>query len=171
MNLKMACCFTGHRPNKLPWGYDENIEACVRLKNDLALWITKLIDFGINKFYTGMAMGADIWAAEIILDIKKQYPHKDIQLLATIPYQGQEEMWSYEWRKRYENILEKANERLVLFKQYATGCFYARNRYMVDNSSFVIAVFSGEEGGTKYTIDYAVKKGLRVKILDPRQYL
>lgn len=165
-----SCCFTGHRPAKLPWGYDEENAACSKLKDELALWITKLIEFGVNKFYTGMAMGTDIWAAELVLAMKKKYPDKNINLIAAIPYEGQTNKWSEDWKKRYTDILNQADKKVLLQKQYTRGCLHARNRYMVDNSSFIIAVFNGEEGGTKYTIDYAKKQGLRIKILDPREY-
>lgn len=165
-----SCCFTGHRPAKLPWGYDEENTACAKLKDELSLWITKLIEFGVNKFYTRMAMGTDIWAAEIVLAMKKKYPNKNINLIAAIPYEGQTNNWSEDWKKRYADILNLADEKVLLQKQYTRGCLHARNRYMVDNSSFIIAVFNGEEGGTKYTIDYAKKQGLRIKILDPREY-
>lgn len=165
-----SCCFTGHRPTKLPWGYDEENAACAKLKDELSLWITKLIEFGVNRFYTGMAMGTDIWAAEIVLAMKKKYPNKNINLITVIPYEGQTNNWSDDWKKRYADILNQADEKVLLQKHYTRGCLHARNRYMVDNSSFIIAVFNGEEGGTKYTIDYARKQGLRIKILDPREY-
>ena len=31
-----SCCFTGHRPAKLPWGYNERDPRCVRLKERIA---------------------------------------------------------------------------------------------------------------------------------------
>ena len=37
-----------------------------------------------------------------------------------------------------------------------------RNIYMVDKSSLVVAVFNGEKGGTKNTVDYAVKNGKKI---------
>ena len=41
-----------------------------------------------------------------------------------------------------------------------------RNRYMVDNSDLVLAVWNGEKrGGTWYTIDYALKKGKPVRYI------
>ena len=170
-NLKMACCFTGHRPAKLPWRYDESNTACKKLKKELAFWITKLIEFGVTDFYTGMAMGVDIWAAEIVLGLKKKYRDRTIRLTAVIPFEGQQNKWTGEWKKRYSDILKAADSKIVLQQQYTRGCLHARNRYMVDNSSFIIAVFNGEEGGTKYTIEYAQKKQLRIKIIDPQQFI
>ena len=38
---------------------------------------------------------------------------------------------------------------------------------MVDLATHLIAVYDGQKGGTKYTVDYAKKKGLFVSIIDP----
>ena len=32
MDRATTCCFTGHRPNKLPWGEDERAPRCLALK-------------------------------------------------------------------------------------------------------------------------------------------
>ncbi len=50
-----TCAFTGHRPGKLPWGYDETAEGCVRLRETLAAQISLLIDSGVTDFLSGMA--------------------------------------------------------------------------------------------------------------------
>ena len=42
-----------------------------------------------------------------------------------------------------------------------------RNRYMVNNSSLMIALFSGQSGGTKSTIDYAKQQGIEIIIIKP----
>ena len=38
---------------------------------------------------------------------------------------------------------------------------------MVDLTTHLIAVYDGQKGGTKYTVDYAKEKGLFVLIIDP----
>ena len=40
-----------------------------------------------------------------------------------------------------------------------------RNRYMVNNSSLLIALFNGKPGGTKSTIEYAKKQNLRIIVI------
>ena len=48
---------------------------------------------------------------------------------------------------------------------YYNGCMQKRDLYMVDNSSLLIAVFNGDNGGTKSTIELARKKDLNIKII------
>lgn len=35
--IDVSCAFTGHRPQKYPWGYDEDAPLCVTLKQTLNL--------------------------------------------------------------------------------------------------------------------------------------
>ena len=41
-----------------------------------------------------------------------------------------------------------------------------RNRYMVDHSALLIAVYDGMLGGTMYTLSYAMKQGLEIVTLE-----
>ena len=42
-----------------------------------------------------------------------------------------------------------------------------RNKYMIDNSSVLIALFNGKAGGTKQTVDYAKQQGLEILTIEP----
>ena len=82
--MNKTCCFTGHRPKSLPFGYDEGAEGCKRLKALLTESIEKQItENGVTHFISGMAMGVDIYAAEAVLELKEKYPH--ITLECAIP--------------------------------------------------------------------------------------
>ena len=168
MSKNYTCCFTGHRPEKLPWGADEYSEDCILLKLKQIAEIEKLRRRGVTTFITGMAQGADIFAAEAVWTLKLAYPQEVIRLIAVRPYEGQADRWSAEYRERYYNILAVADEEVILRPHYSRGCMQERNRYMVDRAAHMIAVYNGEVGGTKYTVDYAVKKGLEVVVIDPR---
>ena len=62
----------------------------------------------------------------------------------------------------------KHNIPLVEFRpDYAAhgrGATFIRNRQIVDASEMVVAFWDGKSHGTKYTLDYAVKRGIPVKI-------
>lgn len=50
MMIEKCCAFTGHRPKKFPWGYDETDARCVVLKKTLSGIIAKLVDAGYTDF-------------------------------------------------------------------------------------------------------------------------
>lgn len=54
-----------------------------------------------------MALGFDMICAEIVLEIKKKYPH--IKLVCAIPCKNQDELWTNEYKKRYKKILKQAD--------------------------------------------------------------
>ena len=44
MEKQKVCCFTGHRMQSLPFGFNENDERCVKLKTVLKAEIIRLIE-------------------------------------------------------------------------------------------------------------------------------
>ncbi len=44
--------------------------------------------------------------------------------------------------------------------------YQRRNEWMVDHSAKVIAIYNGTAGGTKKTIDYAERLGVKVEIYE-----
>ena len=122
--------------------------------------IDKAIASGYVTFITGMALGTDIWAAEIVLDRKKT--NKVIHLICALPHPNFESRRSLAERKRFNKIIKSADLVKEINNHYFTGCYQVRNKWMVDRSNIVIAVFNGQAGGTKNTIDYANKMGVDV---------
>ena len=134
------CAFTGHRPQRLPFGADEADERCIQLKRVLREQIIRLIEEdGTSYFITGMAMGIDMYAAEIVLDLKARYP--DLQLECAIPYEEQAMRWTNALRERYYDIASKCDKETMLQTRYSSGCFQRRNRYMVDQADSPVICF------------------------------
>ena len=165
---KPACCFTGHRPQKLHFGYDEEYEDCIRLKMALAREIRAMLDAGVTTFYTGMGVGVDMWCAELVQSFQEDMPELGIRLNAVIPYEGQADRWSNDYRERYFDILTRADDEITLNARYTKACMQERNRYMVDSSTHIIAVYDGGAGRTKKTLEYARGKNLTVITIDPQ---
>ena len=62
---------------------------------------------GVTHFISGMAIGVDMYAAEIVLELKGTYPN--ISLEAAIPCENQSAKWAEQLRNRYNDILEKCD--------------------------------------------------------------
>ena len=72
--INCTCAFTGHRPNKLPWRYNEEAPGCVALRKMLAEQIMALTDDGYIDFLSGMATGVDCWCSQIVLNLREKNP-------------------------------------------------------------------------------------------------
>ncbi len=151
------CCFTGYRPAKLPFDVNVKDKSYLDFENLIISCILKLVEENHLIFYTGMAMGFDMLCAEAVLLIKKAYK-KPLKLICAIPFNNQSDTFSQQWKERYYNILNECDEAVFLSDKYYKGCYQKRNRFMVDNSDCVMTWFDGKAGGTKNTVEYALKK-------------
>lgn len=149
---------TGNRPQKIP--YAENSRECDEIKERMRKTVMELIEEGYTKFISGMALGADLWFAECVIDLKDVYP--DVELEAAVPYIGQSDRLSVSDRFRYDKILRACDEVNYISQSYSKYCMNKRNRYMVDKSDVVIVVNFAESGGTVNTKLYAEKKKKRI---------
>ena len=152
----ITCCFTGHRPVKLPWRYDEGDPRCLALKEKLWAAVVTAYQSGYRHFICGMAQGCDLYFAEAVLSLRGQ--HQDITLEVAIPCPGQEHTWPPDQQARYHKILAACDYETMVQDHYGPGCMQRRNRYMVDHSSLVIAVYDGSSGGTRQTLEYAIRQ-------------
>ena len=164
--VNIACAFTGHRPKKLPWRYDETDSRCVALKEKLTEQIARLAEAGVTDFFSGMAEGTDVYCAQIVLDLRKKKPA--LNLHCVLPCEGQADRWGDLARERYHTILKQADFVEHVSRKYYDGCMLARNRRLVDQAGILLAVYNGERrGGTAATVRYAQKMGREIIMIDP----
>ena len=160
-----TCCFTGHRPQSLPCGSNEKHPACVQIKSELKRMIIGLIEEkNVTHFISGAALGVDMWAMEIVIELKKEYP--SITLEAAVPCKTQSARWNAKSKERYNRLLELCDKVTLLQENYTSDCMMKRNKYMVDNSDYVIGAWNGKPSGTGNTIKYAVQQGKPVYCID-----
>ena len=67
-------------------------------------------------------------------------------------------------------MLQESGDTLILNERYTDDCYFQRNRYMVDNSDVLIAVYDGQakkRSGTGYTVNYAGSAGKPILLIHP----
>lgn len=167
MEINKACCFTGHRPQRLPFKFDEKHPACVHLRGLLRQELERLInEEGVTCFITGLALGIDQICAELVLELKKAYPQ--VMLECAIPYEEQAKKWTIPQRDRYYDIIVRSDFENQLQGYYTKDCMGRRNRYMVEKSGHVLAVWDGAaRSETGQTIRYARELGRELTIIHP----
>jgi len=157
----MIVSFTGHRPDKLP-----NKETGYKLPNPTYKYLSQelskiLLDLNPEKCITGMALGFDVYAANVCDKL-------DIPFVAAIPFIGQERNWISSSQKTYYKLLDKAAEKVIVSEGgYSPHKMQIRNCWMVDHSDLVIGCWNGTSGGTKNCLDYAKSKNKKIIIIDP----
>ena len=147
-----TCCFTGHR--NIPASEKDNID------KNLYETIDNLADEGCAEFISGGARGFDTLAAIAVLAVKKRRP--EIKLRLILPCSDQAALWNERDKALYRRILMEADFSEVLHQTYTKGCMHERNRKMIDSSDVCVAYLKRNFGGTKFTVDYAIRKNKKV---------
>lgn len=161
-----SCAFTGHRPNRFSWKYNEDDPRCVALKEVMTKQIIALTEAGVTDFYCGGADGVDCWAALIVLSLREKNPA--LKLHCILPHEGQADEWSDSARERYLDILSKADSVEYISQKPYKNCMIDRNHRLVDSADLLLAVHKGvSRSGTGATLNYARKKGREVTVIDP----
>lgn len=161
-----TCCVTGHRD--IPAEQIDNVKYALRRE------IIKAVSDGYTGFMTGFADGVDQYFAEIVVKLQADFP--DLRLIAVLPYRKRVD--SLEAREQTKALLRACADVITIQEDYKPNAYAKRNRYMVEHSDRVIAVYDGrEKGGTVNTIrlTHRLKKELREipvgEIILPRQPL
>lgn len=159
-----TCAFAGLRPHKLP--FEEGGDYFNMLNKVMKCTVEEAIDKGYTTFLSGGAMGADLWFAEIVLELRKENPA--LRLICILPCETQANSWPEPWRDRYFSVCAASDDVEYISHPYTKSCYFERNRALIDRSSLLIALHGrSTRGGTAYTIAYAKEKNVPAIILDP----
>ena len=161
----ISCCFTGHRPEKLPWRTDEDDPRCLDLKKRIFDAAEAVYFSGVTHFICGMARGCDSYFCEAVITLRDQHP--EITLEAAIPCEEQSASWPEADRSRYNRLVSACDFVTLVSHSYTPECMIKRNHYMVDHSSVLIAVYDGTQGGTMATMLYALRQNIEIIEIRP----
>lgn len=159
------CSFTGYRPQKMPFGFDESDPRCVAFKAELRNTLEELIGERYVYFLSGGSLGMDMFAAEAILELQKDYPWISLEIVT--PFDAQAARWAPEYRERHDRLLKQADAVTPICHEYTRSCMFRRNRYLVDEADLLLAAFDGKPGGTAMTVEYANRNRVPIKYIVP----
>lgn len=143
-----TCAVTGHRQV----GPDLDYEM-------LKILFERIIQKGYDTFLIGMAIGFDTLCFKLLYKLKEKY---QIKLIACIPCPEQAEKFSLSQKEEYENLIKKADEKIIVSPKYYIGCMKKRNYFLVDSASVLVAYVRKEKSGTMQTYNYAKLKNLAI---------
>ena len=171
--VNKTCCFTGYRPHRFAFSPDglrpEQVQAA------LGEQIRRLYEEGVRTFISGMSAGVDMWAAAEVVALRRDHP--EVQLVAAVPFSGQEVRWSIPLQKEYHRLLAECQQVEILFEEQealadSSACYRRRNRWMVDRADVVLAVceidLADPRTGTAATVRYARGQQRRIVYIHPQ---
>ena len=137
----IACTFFGHR------------DSPKELKPILRMIITELIEYeGIKTFYVGNQGSFDFMAHDVLRELKLCYPEINFYIVMAYPPKQ-----STALSLKYEIIVPEGIESVP--KRYA---ILHRNKWMVENSGYVVTYVNRNSGGAAKFRDLAIKKNKKV---------
>jgi len=172
----MRICITGYRPSKLPQRYGYNIHSAAYI--DLEKAIKDILDIVMLysndtklECISGMALGIDQAFVDFLTTTYQRCARTkaySLKVTAAVPCRGQELKWPIRSREEYHRLLALCNNvHYVTNGSFTPSCMEERNRWMVDNSDAVIAVWDGKSGGTANCIRYAKKQHKTIYYIHP----
>ena len=160
----MICCVTGHRPKGFPFSYDLEDSYFLIYLDVLKDTVEELMFEGYDHFISGMADGVDLDFASSVASLSNEF--EGIVLESALPYPLHTPIDPSEDDIVRNTLVNQSQKITVVSPKYFNGCMQKRNRYMVDNSDMVIAIWNGEKkGGTWNTIQYAISKNKPVRYI------
>ena len=168
--------FTGHRPDKLGYGYNIYSKQYDKLRDILLEVFTYIEDkYGeILNAYNGLALGFDTIAFEELC-----FSRPNTNIIGCIPFEKQANKWRKESVEVY-NLMKKECDELVYVDcvdqykvkntiegEYHIAKLLKRDELMIDNSNVLISCWNHvKEGGTWHTIRYALQKNNIIEIIN-----
>ena len=135
---EITCSVLGFDAYQLPFGFNEEEENCISFKNDLKNKLTALIENEhVTKFISGITPGTDMYASEIILELKKTYPF--LSLESVISFEEEAVKWSESFRNRYFSVLQGCSVETVLQKHFSSDCLCKKNSYIINSSDIILS--------------------------------
>lgn len=168
-----SIAFTGYRPAKLPFSCTrENI---FKLKALISRSVCELSEGGVRHFMTGMCPGIDLWAAQVVLELRAE---RGLQLWCAVPFDTHRDTIPSSELSAYDEVLRLADGAVVLARGVTSSgygrSYNGRNRYMVNRCDGLIAVCDPGciiPGGTRNTVMMARAAGKPIFYVNPNDII
>ena len=170
MSQFYSCAITSQRPTRFKFKYQEYMTSCKRLKKRLHDVFTELYRRGVRRFYVGGALGVDLWAGEILLEMRRQEEYQELEIVLVYPFPGHDERWDPKSQARRRHLKENRHQLVVGGTRGGTKGYRERTAYMVEHADCLVAVCDDESpgpSGVEVALQMAEARKLPVVLIHP----
>ncbi|OMP66957.1 DUF1273 domain-containing protein [Domibacillus epiphyticus] len=138
--------------------WDQKNPGIFIIKTAIEKQLRSLIEEGLEWVIIGGQPGVELWGAEVVLELKDEYP--DLKLGVLMPFLEQEKNWKEERQEYYHTIIDQADfVDAVSKKPYiAPWQFKARDEFALDHTDALLLVYDEEKEGSPKFIKSAADK-------------
>ncbi|GAE25120.1 hypothetical protein JCM9140_1093 [Halalkalibacter wakoensis JCM 9140] len=139
--------------------FDQKHKGIYYIKKAIETRIRPLIDEGLEWVIISGQLGVELWAAEVIFQLKQEFPQ--LQLAILTPFLNQEERWQDATKTYYQEIINQAD-----FVDSITKRPYDNPLQLKQKNEFIIAKADGlmllydeeKPGSPTYYLEVAKKR-------------
>ncbi|MCQ6562745.1 DUF1273 domain-containing protein [Paenibacillus mendelii] len=159
---------TGYRAHELSI-YDQKHKGIAYIQKAIAGKLIPLVEEGLEWVLTPGQYGVDLWACEVVIALKAQYPHLKLSIMTAFIHP--EEKWNDSKKEYYGQILKGVDYYGAVSKQAYSGIwqFTARDELLFRKTDGILLFYDEDagEGSPKYFKE----KALRKQELDGYRYI
>lgn len=138
--------------------FNQTSPAITYIKKAIEQKLRVLIDEGLEWVLISGQLGVELWTAEVVYELKKEYPQ--LQLAIVTPFLEQEKNWKEETQTYYHALVEKADMHVSTSESpyVSPRQFQQRDEAALRKTDGMLLVYDDEkEGSPKYIKAKAMK--------------
>lgn len=149
---------TGYKTHELGI-FDEKHIGIKYIKKVLYKRLTSFLESGLEWVIISGQLGVELWCGEVVLQLKKEYPHLKLGILT--PYYNQEERWNETRQEQYKRILDQADyvDSITKRAYESPSQLKLKNQFIIEKSDGLLVLYDDDKmGSPSYYLTYAYKK-------------
>ncbi len=148
---------TGYRAHELGIFNDKHPGIAV-IKKALYDQLYQLCDAGLEWVVISGQLGVESWAAETVLELKKEFPNVKYSVIT--PFLEQEKNWNEQKQTQYIHIINNADFVTSVTKRpyEAPWQFIEKDKFIINNTDGMLLIYDEDnEGSPKYILKLVEK--------------
>ncbi|RXI98701.1 DUF1273 domain-containing protein [Anaerobacillus alkaliphilus] len=146
---------TGYKSHELGI-FDEKHTGIKYIKKVLRKRLISLIEDGLEWVVISGQLGVELWAAEVVLQLKHEYPQ--VKLAVLTPFYNQESNWNELRKEQYSQVLQQADfvDSITKRDYENPGQLKLKNQFIIEKSDALLVIYDDDKPGSpSYYLTYA----------------